>query len=92
MVLDKAKGRDVELALSRDGSPLIQAPVTFIGDARGLPTLTRTTDSLGRLTLRDVTEQSVLIEVPGFEQVRVNLDGPRAEVEMTPDSDANRLE
>jgi len=92
IALKPQNGRTVELALTHDGLPLSGAPVTFIGGARGLPSLARTTDSLGRLSLRDVSEQSVLIEVPGFQQASVALGGARAAVEVTLDSEATQAE
>ena len=46
-----------------------------------MPPKTLTTDGAGRLVLDDVTEPGVLLEVPGFEQIRVALDA--AEVSVT---------
>ena len=39
-----------------------------------LPPKTLTTDRTGQLVLDNVTEPLVLVDVPGFEQVRVRLD------------------
>lgn len=59
---------------SDDNRPLASAPVHLLPPLRGVPPKTLTTDRTGQLVLDNVTEPVVLVEVPGFEQVRVRLD------------------
>lgn len=74
-------GRRVRLRISADGRPLASAPVHLLSSLRGVPPKTLTADRAGQLVLDNVTEPDVLVEVPGFEQVRVRLD--TAEVTVT---------
>lgn len=68
-------GRRVRLRItSDDNRPLASAPVHLLPPLRGVPPKTLTTDRTGQLVLDKVTEPVVLVEVPGFEQVRVRLD------------------
>ncbi len=59
---------------SDDNRPLASAPVHLLPPLRGVPPKTLTTDRTGQLVLDNVTEPLVLVDVPGFEQVRVRLD------------------
>ena len=74
--LNPESGHSVELVVQRDGLPLASAPVLFQGPARGLPPRTLTTDAQGRLRLEGVTRDEVVLEVPGSEEVRVDVRGP----------------
>jgi hypothetical protein len=74
-------GRRVRLRIAADGRPLASAPVHLLSPLRGVPPKTLTADRAGQLVLDNVTEPDVLVEVPGFEQVRVRLDS--AEVTAT---------
>ncbi len=75
-------GRRVRLRISADGRPLASAPVHLLSSLRGVPPKTMTADRAGQLLLDNVTEASVLLEVPGFEQVRVPLDTTLVPVEL----------
>jgi hypothetical protein len=74
-------GRRVRLRIAAGGRPLASAPVHLLSSLRGVPPKTLTADRAGQLVLDSVTEPEVLLEVPGFEQVRVRLDS--AEVAVT---------
>ena len=67
-------GRRVSLRIAADAKPLAFAPVHLLSPLRGVPTKTLTADRAGQVVLDNVTETDVLVEVPGFEQVRVMLD------------------
>ena len=67
-------GRRVSLRIDADVKPLAFAPVHLLSPLRGVPTKTLTADRAGQVVLDNVTETDVLVEVPGFEQVRVMLD------------------
>mgnify|MGYP007080462849 CR=1 FL=1 len=49
--LSETQGQPVQLDETVDGAPLANAPVAIIDLARGLPSLTRVTDAIGRLVL-----------------------------------------
>lgn len=74
-------GRRVTVRVSAANRPLAAVPVHVLSPLRGVPPKTLTTDGAGRLVFDDVTEPGVLLEVPGFEQIRVPLDA--AEVSVT---------
>lgn len=74
-------GRRVRLRITSDNRPLASAPVHLLSPLRGVPPKTLTADRAGQVVLDNVTEPAVLVEVPGFEQVRVRLD--TAEVAVT---------
>ena len=74
-------GRRATVRVSAADRPLAGVPVHVLSPLRGVPPKTLTTDGAGRLVLDDVTEPGVLLEVPGFEQIRVALDA--AEVSVT---------
>ena len=67
-------GRRVSLRIAADNRPLASAPVHLLSPLRGVPPKTLTADRVGQLVLDNVTEPEILLEVPGFEQVRVRLD------------------
>jgi hypothetical protein len=67
-------GRRVNLRIAEDDRPLASAPVHLLSPLRGVPPKTLTADRAGEVVLDNVTESTVLLEVPGFEQVRVRLD------------------
>ncbi|MEQ1514105.1 MAG: hypothetical protein ABL934_15665 [Lysobacteraceae bacterium] len=69
-----AGGRRVSLRITSDNRPLASAPVHLLSPLRGVPPKTLTADRAGQLMLDNVTEPAVLVEVPGFEQVRARLD------------------
>jgi hypothetical protein len=75
-------GHSVDLVLQRDGVPLASTPVQFQGPARGLPPRTLTTDSRGRLRLDDVTREEVVVEIPGSDEIRVDVSGTVAAVDL----------
>ena len=72
--ISAADGRRVSLRITSKNAPLASAPVHLLSPLRGVPPKTLTTDNAGRLALDRVTEPYVLVEVPGFEQIRVRLD------------------
>jgi hypothetical protein len=82
-----AGGRRVRLRITADNRPLALAPVHLLSPLRGVPPKTMTADRAGQLLLDNVTEASVLLEVPGFEQVRVPLDTTLVPVELRRVSD-----
>ncbi len=67
-------GRRVRLRIIADAQPLASAPVHLLSPLRGVPPKTLTADRAGVVVLDNVTEPAVLVEVPGFEQIRVQLD------------------
>lgn len=67
-------GRRVSLRITSDDRSLVAAPVHLLSSLRGVPPKTLTTDRAGQVILDNVTEPGVLVEVPGFEQIRVRLD------------------
>lgn len=69
-----AGGRRVSLRITSDDRPLASAPVHLLSPLRGVPPKTLTADRAGQVMLDNVTEPDVLVEVPGFEQIRVRLD------------------
>jgi hypothetical protein len=69
-----AGGRRVSLRITSDDRPLASAPVHLLSPLRGVPPKTLTADRAGQVILDNVTEPDVLVEVPGFEQIRVRLD------------------
>ena len=77
-LIDAGGGRRVVLRLSADGRPLRNAPVAVLAPLRGVPPLTATSDSDGRLVLDGANVPMVRVEVPGFAQAEVRPD--RAEV------------
>lgn len=72
--ISPAGGRRVSLRIDAENRPLVSAPVHLLSALRGVPPKTLTTDRAGQLVLDHVTEPTVLLEVPGFEQVRMRLD------------------
>ncbi|NOT89137.1 MAG: hypothetical protein HOP03_13255 [Lysobacter sp.] len=75
-------GRRVGLRIAADHRPLASAPVHLLSPLRGVPPKTLTADRAGQLVLDHVTEADVLVEVPGFEQVRVRLDAAEVTVNL----------
>lgn len=75
-------GHSVDLVFQRDGVPLASTPVQFQGPARGLPPRTLTTDGRGRLRLDDVTRDEVVVEIPGSDEVRVDVRGTVAVLDL----------
>lgn len=75
-------GRRVTVRVSAANRPLAAAPVHVLSPLRGVPPKTLTSDGAGRLVLDDVTESGVLLEVPGFEQIRVALDAAEVSVSL----------
>ncbi|MFZ2754940.1 MAG: hypothetical protein WAZ48_16045 [Lysobacteraceae bacterium] len=78
-------GRRVRLRIAADGRPLASAPVHLLSSLRGVPPKTLTADRAGQLVLDNVTEPEVLLEVPGFEQVSVRLQGAEVAVSLRRD-------
>lgn len=79
-------GRRVSLRIVADNRPLASAPVHLLSPLRGVPPKTLTADRAGQLVLDNVTGTEVLLEVPGFEQVRARLDAAIAVVSLRRDS------
>lgn len=72
------RGADVTMSVRRDGRTLAGAPVQVVGPLGGLPPARLTADAGGRVRLPSTTVPWVEVEVPGSDQIRVLLDGPRA--------------
>jgi hypothetical protein len=86
--LNPESGHSVDLVIQRDGIPLTSAPVLFQGPARGMPPRALTTDGRGRLRLDGVTRDDVVVEIPGSEEVRVDVRGTGGLVEFRAEEDA----
>jgi hypothetical protein len=80
-------GRRVTLRLSAGNRSLAAAPVHVLSPLRGVPPKTLTADAAGRIVLDDVTEPSVLLEVPGYEQTRVPLDAATVSLTLRRDGE-----
>ena len=81
-----AGGRDVRLRITVDNRPLASAPVHLLSSLRGVPPKTLTSDRAGQLMLESVTEPTVLLEVPGYEQILVKLNAAVVPVALRRDA------
>lgn len=68
-------GRSVSVRMTAGGQPLASESVQLLSPLRGVPPKTLTADRAGQVVLDNVTEPTILLEAPGFEQIRVRLDG-----------------
>ncbi len=75
-----AAGRRVTMQISTGKGALAFAPVHVLSSLRGVPPKTVNTDGSGRIVLDQVTTSDVILEVPGFAQTRVPLDGTSVSV------------
>lgn len=80
--LDPPQGHACELLVTRDGAPLARAQLMAIGPLRGMPPMELVADLQGRVRLSGVNVDSLRVEVPGFEQLEVDLRGPTARLEL----------
>lgn len=80
MRIAAAGGRRAILRLTAGNRPLVAAPVHVLSPLRGVPPKMLTSDGAGQLVLDDLTEPTVLLEVSGFEQIRVRLDAATVSV------------
>jgi hypothetical protein len=80
-------GRRVIVRVSAGNRSLAAAPVHVLSPLRGVPPKTLTADAAGRVVLDDVTEPNVLLEVPGYEQIRVPLDAATVSLTLRRDGE-----
>jgi hypothetical protein len=80
-------GRRVTVRLRAGNQTLAAAPVHVLSPLRGVPPKTLTADAAGRIVFDDVTESSVLLEVPGYEQIPVPLDAATVSLTLRRDSE-----
>lgn len=85
--LGSTAGRHVVLRLRTADGPLARMPVHVVAPLRGVPPTQMPTDADGRIVLRQVNVQSVLVEVPGFLQAEVRLDRDEVPVALLRDPD-----
>lgn len=83
--IDATGGRRVRLRITAYNRPLASAPVHLLSSLRGVPPKMLTADRAGQLVLESVTEPTVLLEVPGYEQVLVKLNAAVVSVALRSD-------
>ena len=76
----------MRLRITVDNRPLASAPVHLLSSLRGVPPKTLTSDRAGQLMLESVTEPTVLLEVPGYEQILVKLNAAVVPVALRRDA------
>lgn len=80
--LDAPQGHACELLVTRGGAPLARAQLLAIGPLRGMPPMELVADLQGRVRLSGVNVETLRVEVPGSDQLAIDVRGPAARVEL----------